>query len=492
MENGKFGIRSLMLILVLLSSNSYAQKEMNWWHFGYNAGLNFNKMQTVKSVNGIDTSLPSSFVGPIFTGEGTFTLSDSEGNLLMSSNGVTVYNKNGMEMTNGTGLMGGQSATQSCIVIPMPNNPTKFYIVTASEERKITGIRYSVVNLDPNNPADLGTVELSTKNSLLLTGPTSENILALAHANGTDYWLIHRSITDFKVWLITDQGFSTTYQSYNIPDLNGQENHPVTYLGELIVSGDNKKLVTFLYGLSKIYSADFNPTTGEISGIQSFDTNEYTYAGSFSPNNEYLYYTTLIGKSHTVGRLSKIKYSDLRAGNVQPTNLPFPITNVQMGPDNKMYGVSYYSNILYVIMNPDDGATDVRIFNNYLIGKSLFGLPSFMGSSLSINAKAKPFSCVGYEASLNITINVNGYKKPSKLVWDFGDGSPTQEQVFKSGTTDYKTNHVYQNSGLFKVTVTPYKGTTALPSNSFQTNIIECSMKSNLMIRQELKNIIEE
>ncbi len=474
-----------------------AQKEMNWWYFGYNGGLDFNATINATSQEGKLTSgLPNPVVGPLYTVEGCFTLSDHNGNLLMSSDGRTVYNKNNQVMKNGTGLLGEPTATQSGIVVPAPNNPNKFYVVTmASQEKPAAGLRYSVVNMDVNDPNDLGSVELNTKNSLLKDGICAENVTVVPHKNGIDYWLIHRTGDYFYVWELTDQGFSVNPIMYKTPTL------PIVkglmlggYVGELIVSVDRSKLVNFCSQIATIISTDFDANTGIISDIRLKLVKPdatFLYGGTFSANGEYLY----IGNTN-LGNIKtsfKIKYSDLRAGDVNLSTLAPTAINYRLGPDKRVYGIFYtgtaeYEKRLIVITDPDEGGNDVRVFNAFLRGSSVYGLPNFAMSFLSIAPQAIPFSCAGYEAKLAVSIAISAGKEPTRLVWDFGDGSATKEQIFVHGTTDYKIYHLYPNSGKYTIKVTPYKGTTALSPTSFEMNITDCSIRSNRMFRQELLN----
>lgn len=480
----------LVTLGILFPLSMQAQKEMNWWYFGANAGLNFNETQMVTSTLGVSTALPKSVSGPLNTMEGCLTLSDSRGNLLMSSDGRSVYNKKNEGMLNGGGLWGGNSSTQSGIVVPAPNNPNKFYLVTVAQERGFRGVRYSVVNINVEDPNDMGYVESDTKNSILKDGASYENIAAVAHSNGSDYWLLHRTATTFYVWLLTDQGFSVTPHTYETPPL---VQTPYNYVGELIMSVDNSKVVSFTHDGGEIISANFDISTGVISEIQVAVVPEKgevygsgdIYGGSFSPNAEYLYYTGTYGS----GVCYKIKYSDLRAGNILfRTDLGVPLRNVATAYDKRLYGISYSSKDLYVFMDPDEGATDIRKFSNYLLGTTYQGLPNFGASFFSAVFKAKPFTCAGYESKLAVTVAVNGVNIPTKLVWDFGDGSQTTEQEFMTGIANYKMKHSFANSGSFRVTVTPYQGTNALSPSFFETDIIDCSIKTNRMIRHELLN----
>ena len=155
-----------------------AQKETSWWHFGYKAGLNFNSLNNATASDGtVVPNMPEAIVGPLSTSEGCFTVSTYNGNLLFSSDGSTVYDKNGNVMSNGTGLLGGPSSTQSGIAVPKPGSTTEYYIITVPQDYTAypNGIRYSIVDISKN--AGLGAV--TSKNNVIKSGAVYE--LSLIH-----------------------------------------------------------------------------------------------------------------------------------------------------------------------------------------------------------------------------------------------------------------------------------------------------------------------
>src|ERR1700733_15315002 len=105
-----FGILFNIFFIV----NSDAQSVLNQtniWYFNFNCGMDFN--------SGTPVSLNN---GAMYTDEGCTSISDSSGNLLFYSDGVTVYNANHLIMQNGTGLDGGNSTSQSCIAVRQPGS----------------------------------------------------------------------------------------------------------------------------------------------------------------------------------------------------------------------------------------------------------------------------------------------------------------------------------------------------------------------------------
>ena len=109
----------------------FAQKEHYVWYFGDSAGVDFNSGSPVALTNGVLNTL-----------EGCSSISDSAGNLLFYTDGITVYNRFHQQMPNGFGLYGGHSTTQSALIIPQPDSAFIYYIFTADELGAPTGVNY--------------------------------------------------------------------------------------------------------------------------------------------------------------------------------------------------------------------------------------------------------------------------------------------------------------------------------------------------------------
>lgn len=463
---------------LLFAINIQAQKELDWWYFGIKAGLYFGTTANVVSKEGLMTSkMPIAIEGPIQTYEGCFTLSDVDGNLIMSSDGMNVYDKNNTLMEDGTGLAGNPSATQSGIVIPVPGNFDQYYIFTVNAaDGAATGINYSIADLSLN--AGLG--KIITKNVNIQPGWTGENIAAAAKADGTGYWLVNRTVGNFLVWDITAGGVSgpTLYPS------NYAWGTTDSYIGELKFSPDNTKIVNGTYRLGHIISADFDPQTGVISDAK-VSGGHGGYGIEFSLSGEYLY----IGGESSYG--SKISWDDLRLNN-PPTSYPFLAVNWSMGPDKRIYGVNRNTRTIYVIMDPEKGGNDVRTFENYLLPGTYaaYGLPNFAASFFS-QSEMPAFTCTSYSSSFNIEVTALGTEAPATLEWSFGDGSPIVIQNVGPGTAVYTQNYTYPAPGIYTIVITPKKlDGTPLSKTTHKISISDCVIRTNRVVRHDLKNSV--
>ncbi len=99
----------LVVVLLILPDAATAQKQNNIWYFGKYSGIDFN------------TSPPTSLTNSVMSAiEGCAVASDpSTGALLFYTDGVTVWNRNHLQMVNGGGLKGSESSTQ-VLVVPLP------------------------------------------------------------------------------------------------------------------------------------------------------------------------------------------------------------------------------------------------------------------------------------------------------------------------------------------------------------------------------------
>lgn len=469
----------LLLAILIIGSSAQAQKEMNWWYFGSKSGLNFN---IPKAAGGVP-DLPTPVTGPVTASEGCFSISDPNGNFLFASDGKTVYNKEGATMDSGTGLAGNQDSAQSGIVVPFPGDPNKYYIITVDIS---PGICFSVVDLSING----GLGKVITKNTNLWTstpaGSSYENIAVVRKADNSGFWLVHQNDKNFYVWELTAAGFGPL-STYNFPAINVNVTQSDIYSSTLKFSNDNTKLAVCRYSANSIITASFNTTTGVVSDvIQRTFTGFDPYSSEFSPSGEWLYIGQIYGND---GLARKIRYDDLRTGKPLISMTGNTVFNWQLGPDKRIYGIKRYSKDLYVIIDPDNGATDVKLIPNYLINSANLGVPTFMSSFFSIKPVAKKFACTGYNYKFTTNVDMSGANVPIKLSLDYGDGN-TGTINLVAGQSTYEIAHAYQTAGTYTVTITPVKAdSSTLSPSTVSAEAVDCLLRTNRMIRIDLQNV---
>lgn len=357
-----------------LTSVLFGQKEGSNWFFGNKVGLNFDGTGIVKLI--------SSNINAI---EGCSVASDRFGNLLFYSNGETVWNKNNVVMTNGTGLHGWVSSTQSCVIVPFPNDTNQYYIfqvdgVTYDPNSGLSNypfdsvLSYSIVNISAS--AGLGAV---VQKNIKLFSPVNENIAAVKHANGIDTWIITHQLLDsnFVAFLITGNGISSPIVSAVGPI---QENYTISHMK---FSPDGKKIsMSFgkggdftnnFRGSGYLHVFDFDNTTGVVFNNRALDKGSGGYGHSFSPNSNFLYASE--------GSTYLTQY-DMLAGNSTASDIKMSRTIVY-GQDSTY---NYYMG--WAIQNAIDGKT--YVMHEYYADSNYMGVinyPNLAGKACAYDSK---------------------------------------------------------------------------------------------------------
>lgn len=454
-----------LIAFLVLPLFAFSQGEANIWYFGQNAGLDFNSGSPVALTN-----------GQLNTQEGCATLSNSAGQLLFYTDGITVYNKNHVIMANGNGLMGHPSTTQSATIVPKPGSPNLFYIFTIDVEGGVNGFRYSIVDLSLGG--GLGAVT-SDKN-VLVYAPTCEKIAIVKHANNVDFWVITHGFNNnsFYANTLSQFGLNSIPVVSNVGVLVNNISG-TRAMGYMKVSPDGTKLVACHQFMDVAQLFDFNNVTGILTNpIDLLNESTQIYGAEFSPNSEVLYIGTATNK--------KIHQFNLNAPNIPASKILITtFTNnlaaLQLGPDSKIYIAHGGISKLSCINNPNvlGLGCDLQIKNIDLSGRlCLLGLPAFNQSFFFSPAIQFDNACVGQNA--NITFNTN--QTVLSALWDFGDGSPTQNNI--------AGNHVYTSAGTYPVSVTVNtpagSGTSirnitisAVPTATQPQNILICDADNN-------------
>ena len=113
-------IFTFFIIIFSLQNKIIAQQFDNWLFPNFN-GLTFR------------TDPPIFLGGSQFNGITTTTavISDRNSNLLFSSDGINVWDKNGNQMPNGFGLLGSDAQINTALIVPFVNDTSKYYLFVA-------------------------------------------------------------------------------------------------------------------------------------------------------------------------------------------------------------------------------------------------------------------------------------------------------------------------------------------------------------------------
>ena len=423
----------IVFICLFSSAFSVAQGEANIWYFGLEAGLSFNSGSPVALTN-----------SAMSTHEGCAVLSNDAGELLMYTDGVTVYNRNHQIMQNGSGLLGHVSSTHSGTIVPLPGSNHLYYVFTLDYQSNPNGFRYSIV--DMNLDAGFGAVT-SIKNELIYT-PSCEKVSVIKHANDTDFWIVTHATNSntFYCHLLTSTGLSNSPVLNNIGATIGSYES----IGAIKFSPDGTKLAVCHKSNdptinSHVELFNFNTATGVLSNYVNLLTSlvKDPYGVEFSPNNSILYIT--------LSGTEEIYQYDLTATDIPNSritvfensgNATFFPRALQLGPDGKIYVAVGEEPFIGAINNPNAIGLSCNFVPNAvdLNGKKgALGLPVF-NQSYFFNPTIQPQNACEGEPT---TFYLNNSAITNTL-WNFGDGTTS---------TDINPTHTYTSAGTFTVSV---------------------------------------
>ena len=411
----------------------------NVWYFGEKAGLSFN------------TNPPTPLTdGQLNSFEGCASICDRSGQLLFYTDGVTVWNKQHQVMTNGTGLKGNVSSTNSALIIPKPGSSMIYYIFNAAAiEANNEGYFYSEVDMSLQSGVGAVTVN---KNILLYTRST-EKLTAVRHSNGIDVWVITRPLGsgEWKVFKVDCNGVNTTPVISNTGYVGAISDEFAA--GCLKSSPDGTKIAA-VNSLAETWELlEFDALTGKLSNGLVFPEGPVPYGVEFSPDSRLVYIGEFVVVSDVpLGGVFQFNLSNYDSTSIaasrtligmSASNFDF-VGALQLGPDNKIYCALANAQFLSVINTPDlqgtaSGFSDrqVQLGNN---SESGIGLPPVFRSlygNVGFNyIQSADCATINFSGNTNITVNVN-------WLWDFGDGTTGSGQnishTYSSGAAEIDT-----------------------------------------------------
>ena len=332
-------LRTLALLLFVFTcfSGLYGQNQFNIWIFGNGAGMNFN--------GGAPVVYNGAVVNTI---EGTASICDSTtGNLLFYTDGSTVWNRNHAVMTNGTGLTGNSTSTQSALIVAQPANPGIYYVISVPYSAGNTAFAYSIVDMSLS--AGLGAVTL--KNQFLYNGANvGEKVTAVRHCNGVDWWIITHEYpgNNYLSWLLTSTGIA------GAPVISGAGTNvtsSVGKLGYLTPNNTGTRLASPIYNGGTLDIVDYDNSSGMVSNPIVLTGFAQNYGTVFSPNDQVLYVTNY--QSLRQFDLSSGVQATIQASMYNVTTESNWMRAMRMGPDGRIYVVREFQGFMGVISNPN-------------------------------------------------------------------------------------------------------------------------------------------
>ncbi len=456
-------MRKLVLLsLLFYSLHTFAQYETSHWFFGTHAGLNFQSGAPVPETG-----------GQMNTEEGCSSISDACGNLLMYTNGVTIYNANHQIMYNGDGLHGSDSSTQSGIIVPKPGDPNIYYVFTVDEAysgvTNSRGLKYTIVDMsldgglggvpdDPNpNPTNI------TYKNIPLIDHATEKVTAVISSDGSSIWVLTLApaANNNQIPYQTISNNSNTIYAFKVTTSGVQNTAAISTLNLAIYGGvgymkaspDGTKIAVANMYDHTAYLLDFDSTSGLASNpVSLFNFSASPYGLEFSPDSSKLY----IGD-----RDNRVYQFDLSNNNEMFTVSKEPNyrSALQLGLDGKIYQtftVDYGrgSNRMSVIEKPNEiGASCNYKYKAITLSPGMTarqGLPPFIQSYFLQIGGLKNLA-----VSIDQQLEINSNRPFLSIDWDFGDGTTATTSPDNSpDNTHSQISHVFQNPGDYTVVAT--------------------------------------
>ncbi len=408
-------MKQILLISIIFFTITivFGQKQGNIWYFGDKAGISFNSGVPTALFNGQLT-----FPNGQNHNEGTSSISDSSGNILFYSDGMTIWNKNHLIMQNGTGLLGNFSSTQSSIIVPQPDQPNRFYFIFTIGSMfccgsSSDGFRYSKIDMCLDG--GLGGV-LPTEKNIKLLDTVTEKIAVTRHSNGVDYWILTHKFNSNKFYAMRLTAIGIVDTVISAIGSTHSSTFNAWVQGQMKLSPNGQKIaVGGSGGLKLLELFDFNKTTGVVSNFMALNRidNGDVYGVEFSPDNTKLYTQS---SSYTPFGLDIGQY-DLSSGNLSSINAsmislyhnPNPSTSLLIGLQLATNGK------IYMISNGNYGA--LSVINN----------PNIYG--FGCDYQAQVVSLGGRLGSLSLPTFISGFDYSNELVQC---PSSTSESIFEN------------------------------------------------------------
>lgn len=375
--------RFVFILLLLASCSLFGQKDRNIWYLGQFAGVDFN------------TSVPTALLNSSMSArEGSSSIADSNGNLLFYTNGLNVWNRNHLIMTNGSLNAADQLSCQPALIIKLPESDSIYYIFTTTNWNSFDGAYYSIV--DMSMEGGLGAVVEKKKT---INYRAKEQVVAVYHKNCRDVWVIfhEKGNNTFLSYLFTPSGISSSPTASSL----GMQYVGNNRFGNLKASNNGKQICSTLGGISgtTVELYNFDNVTGSITNVLPISNEYNAYSAEFSPNDSVLYITgvseTFVHQYDLSSRDSNLIASSKFDVGVSSS----PKTCLQIGPDRKIYVSKFFSNYLGVIENPNElGQLCNYKDSGIYLGVDRYapyGMPNFPKGNLFFNYFNDTSSCMG-------------------------------------------------------------------------------------------------
>lgn len=400
-------ITTIIIFFTLFCSISLSQNEQDIWYSGQNGTfVDFTGgTPVVTCLNNLNAS------------EGSAMYCDpSTGNLLIYTNGQQVNNGSHNMLSNGNGLNGNSTSTETAMILPKSCGDLDNFFIFTNDTRDVY---WSEANLSLGTD---GTIDAGTKNTLLQSG-TGERLGCAPHGSGTGGWIILTAAGGIiNSYYFDASGINTTpvVSNTTLFSTTGMER------GSIIISEDFTKLVISVE-FQGVYFCDFDINTGLASNFNHIGPSTNGFSACFSPDGSKIYWTN--GFSNPL-----YQYDIATTTNTQ---LDLNMSGVKLGPDGIVYTVTFNATAYGTISSPNTLGLACNYTPNALSLNGCNGSWSLPNQSIntaqgSLSTSANDTICMGESASINATASSG-----LTLNWSNGLGAVNSHTVSPLQTTIY-------------------------------------------------------
>jgi PKD repeat protein len=389
--------------------------------------------------------LSNSGIGQTASFEGTAVYTTPDGSLLLYTDGNAIFNGQTHALI-GTNVGGDPSATEAALIVPDPAGDATNDFYVFGNTTNVTGnvINFTLVDIAGNT---IGAV--TPLGGGVLFG---ESLATVPHANGTDFWVM--SVTNatptVNAYLVDVNGVSGAAVSSAIPSLPAGT---AANRGSLIYHPPTGRLAISFYsngtGTGYIFTAQFDETTGTVSGFTQIASGQLGYGVAFSPDASKIYYS--VGIEGYAGSITQYDTGTATATTIQTGGWAMP----RLGPDGKVYVADSGATALGVINSPDSAFASIDWNPSGIAlpagAVSAFSLVNQTFSPCQIlNPNIPPvssftFSCTNVDCAFDGSGSSDADGSITDWDWNFGDGG--------SGSGEF-VSHTFAGTGAYVVTLT--------------------------------------
>lgn len=297
------------------------------------------------------------------TNEGCATISDDNGDLLFYTDGSTLWDWNHIPLYFSLG--GDSSSTHSAIIVPPAGGGVEYHVFAVGAD---TGSGPDAIMHSTYTATSTGVVSQIAQPmsiGMIPGGDATERLAATTHADCDKYWVVAQiDATDQIVSFLVDRDAGTTpvRPSIVVSSVQASGAPGDLELGQMKFSPDGNHLAYCDSKSRRVTIHGFDTATGVVTkGTVIRGMASQPYGLEFSPDSQLLYYTTHSATASDTGVYQASVPAvppqfPLSHANMFRVSTDVPL-QLQLAPNNRIYGALSNSTTLAVIMDPNQPGT---------------------------------------------------------------------------------------------------------------------------------------